>query len=162
MLLTINAQQTADHRRALGKMNAAMKDAGVRVLRRQEAQLLDGAREHFGFADGFAQPAIAGATDDKLRGGGIPEKHGGWRALAPGEFILGYPDEDTLVDRLKRLPPAPADPLGAAARTWSGASCIRTSRCGGARSGARPRATRAARRSSPRRSSGAGTTGRRS
>ncbi len=113
VLLTINAQETADHRRALSKMNGAMKDAGVRVLRRQEAQLLDGAREHFGFADGFSQPAIAGATDDKLRGGGIPEKHGGWRALQPGEFILGYPDEDTLVDRAKRLPPAPADPLGA-------------------------------------------------
>jgi Dyp-type peroxidase family len=82
------------------------------VLRRQEAQLLEGAREHFGFADGFAQPAIAGSSDDRARGGGVPEKHGGWRALAPGEFILGYPDEDTLVDRLKRLPPAPADPLG--------------------------------------------------
>ncbi len=27
--------------------------------------------------------------------------------------MLGYPDEDTLVDRLQRLPPAPADPLGA-------------------------------------------------
>ena len=27
--------------------------------------------------------------------------------------MLGYPDEDTLVDRQRRLPPAPADPLGA-------------------------------------------------
>ncbi|HTN25153.1 MAG TPA: hypothetical protein VL120_14270 [Solirubrobacteraceae bacterium] len=36
-----------------------------------------------------------------------------WRSLAPGEFILGYPDEDTMTDAARRLPPAPADPLGA-------------------------------------------------
>ena len=83
-----------------------------RCVFQQDAELLDGAREHFGFADGFAQPAIAGATEDKVAGGGIPERGGRWRALAPGEFVLGYPDEDTLVDRLRRLPPAPADPLG--------------------------------------------------
>jgi Dyp-type peroxidase family len=114
VLLTINAQETKDHRRALSKMKAAMKGfAGVKVTYQQDAQLLPGAREHFGFADGFAQPAIAGASDEKARGGGIPESDGRWRALAPGEFVLGYPDEDTLVDRLRRLPPAPADPLGA-------------------------------------------------
>jgi Dyp-type peroxidase family len=114
VLLTINAQATADHRRALSKMKAAMKGfKGVKVVYQQDAELLAGAREHFGFADGFAQPAIAGVNDEKVRGGGIPEKDGRWRALAPGEFVLGYPDEDTLVDRLQRLPPAPADPLGA-------------------------------------------------
>ncbi|MGH2944096.1 MAG: Dyp-type peroxidase, partial [Solirubrobacteraceae bacterium] len=63
VLLTINAQEREDHRRALGKMEAAMSAAGgVEVVHRQDAQLLHGAREHFGFADGFAQPAIAGAT----------------------------------------------------------------------------------------------------
>jgi len=114
VLLTINAQQTADHRRALRKMQAAMRAAGggVGVLMQQDAELLHGAREHFGFADGFAQPAIAGATEEKVAGGGIPEPNGRWRPLAPGEFVLGYPDEDTLVDRMRRLPPAPADPLG--------------------------------------------------
>ncbi len=114
VLLTINAQETKDHRRALAKMKAAMKGFGsIKVVFQQDAQLLEGAREHFGFADGFAQPAIAGATDEKAAGGGIPEKDGRWRALAPGEFVLGYPDEDTLVDRARRLPPAPDDPLGA-------------------------------------------------
>jgi Dyp-type peroxidase family len=117
VLLTINAQSKADHRRALGKMKAAMKPAmkpagGVEVLFQQDAELLAGAREHFGFADGFAQPAIAGATEEKAAGGGIPESGGGWRPLQPGEFVLGYPDEDTLVDRARRLPPAPEDPLG--------------------------------------------------
>jgi Dyp-type peroxidase family len=113
VLLTINAQTTADHRRALGKMEAAMQDAGgVRVVFRQDAELLQGAREHFGFADGFAQPAIEGATEEKAPGGGVLERDGRWRPLAPGEFILGYPDEDTNVDRRRRLPPAPDGPLG--------------------------------------------------
>jgi Dyp-type peroxidase family len=108
VLLTINAQTTDERDRALGKMQAAMKDAGgVRVILQQDAELLHGAREHFGFADGFAQPAIAGATEDKTPGGGVPERGGRWRPLAAGEFILGYPDEDTNVDRLRRLPPAP-------------------------------------------------------
>jgi Dyp-type peroxidase family len=113
VLLTINAQDTKDHRRALAKMKAAMKGLHVTVVFQQDAELLEGAREHFGFADGFAQPAIAGCNDEKAPGGGIPEADGRWRALAPGEFVLGYPDEDTLVDRQRRLPPAPADPLGA-------------------------------------------------
>ncbi len=114
VLLTINAQTAADHRRALGKMQDAMTAAGgVSVLFQQDAELLDGAREHFGFADGFAQPAIAGATEDKAAGGGVPERDGRWRPLAPGEFVLGYPDEDTNVDSRRRLPAAPAGALGA-------------------------------------------------
>jgi Dyp-type peroxidase family len=113
VLLTINAQEAEDHRRALGKMEAAMADAGgVGVISQVDAQLLYGAREHFGFADGFAQPAIAGATEDRVAGGGVPEKHGRWRPLAAGEFILGYPDEDSNVDRRRRLPAAPDGLLG--------------------------------------------------
>jgi Dyp-type peroxidase family len=113
VLLIVNAQEPADLERAMGKLRAAVRAArGVRIVDEQHAALLEGAREHFGFADGFAQPAIAGATEDRVAGGGIPDKRGGWRALAPGEFILGYPDEDTLADAQGRLPAAPADPLG--------------------------------------------------
>ncbi|MDP2711506.1 MAG: Dyp-type peroxidase [Solirubrobacteraceae bacterium] len=113
VLLTINAQQPVDHKRALGKMKAAMKAAGgVRVIYQEDTEMLPGAREHFGYADGFAQPAVEGATERKVRGGGIPLQDGGWRAFAPGEFILGYPDEDTRVDPQRRLPNMPADPLG--------------------------------------------------
>ncbi len=113
ILLTINAQRTSDHERALGKMKAAMDAAGgLRIVYQADTELLPGSREHFGYADGFAQPAIEGTSDDKARGGGVPLKDGEWRALAPGEFILGYPDEDTRVDPKKRLPNAPAAPLG--------------------------------------------------
>ena len=113
VLLTINARQPSDHERALDRMKAAMDRAGgMRVIHQEDTELLPGSREHFGYADGFSQPAIEGSSDDKSRGGGVPLKNGGWRALAPGEFILGYPDEDTRVDPRKRLPSAPAAPLG--------------------------------------------------
>jgi Dyp-type peroxidase family len=113
VLLTINARAPADRDRALAKMQAAITAAGdLRVVHQQETALLPGAREHFGFADGFAQPAIAGSSDERARGGGVPEKNGGWRPLAPGEFILGYPDEDTRDDPEGRLPPRPDGPLG--------------------------------------------------
>jgi Dyp-type peroxidase family len=113
VLLTINAKEVEDHRRALDKMRAAMDDAGgLKIVYQQDTALLKGSREHFGYADGFAQPAIEGATDVKAPGGGVPEKDGRWRGLAPGEFVLGYPDEDTRDDPKLRLPNAPAEPLG--------------------------------------------------
>ncbi|MEA2218096.1 MAG: hypothetical protein QOJ35_722 [Solirubrobacteraceae bacterium] len=112
VLLTINAQEKEDHQRALGKMREAMDGAGgLRIVYQQDTALLKGAREHFGYADGFAQPAIEGSSDAKAPGGGVPEKDGRWRALAPGEFVLGYPDEDTRDDPKLRLPTAPAEPL---------------------------------------------------
>lgn len=113
VLLTINAQHRSHLRRALGKIQAAMDAVGgIEVVRQQDAELLPDSREHFGYADGFAQPAIEGSSDHKARGGGVPLAGGAWRALAPGEFVLGYPDEDTRLDSQRRLPKAPADPLG--------------------------------------------------
>jgi Dyp-type peroxidase family len=64
-------------------------------------------REHFGFRDGFSQPAIRGAPGRRDPGQGvpIPVMDGGWRPLEPGEFILGYRDEDG------GLPDAPVPPF---------------------------------------------------
>jgi Dyp-type peroxidase family len=80
-------------------------------------------REHFGFTDGFGQPAIAGVARNGVPGQGVPirrrpwhrlrrdivpsraDRSIGWRALRPGEFVLGYEDEDG------GPPPAPAPPL---------------------------------------------------
>ncbi|HTP19702.1 MAG TPA: hypothetical protein VMJ65_08870 [Solirubrobacteraceae bacterium] len=94
--------------------------SGISIVHEQYAEMLRlgppdataPAREHFGFADGAAQPAIAGVSDDDAAGGGVALAGGAWRPLALGEFVLGYPDEDTLVDPQKRLPSAPSDPLG--------------------------------------------------
>ena len=59
--------------------------------------------EHFGFRDGISQPwidfGIADTTglSHPAPGGGTPRRNGQWAPLAPGEFVLGYPDEDGLV-----------------------------------------------------------------
>ena len=117
-LVTVNARTSAHLDDELARLRAPAP--AISIVHEQHAQLLHDAasgapapaREHFGFADGFAQPAIEGVAEDRRPGGGVPLKDGGWRPLAPGEFILGYPDEDTRVDPQKRLPNAPADPLG--------------------------------------------------
>lgn len=49
--------------------------------------------EHFGFADPISQPPIEGADAPMYPGGGVLEPNGTWRALKPGEFLLGYEDE---------------------------------------------------------------------
>lgn len=81
----------------------------VRIGDVQRARLLgpstDSSREHFGYRDGFAQPAIAGGPGRKDPGQGVPLSSNLWRSLEPGEFVLGYHDEDGV------LPAAPAPPF---------------------------------------------------
>jgi Dyp-type peroxidase family len=61
--------------------------------------------EHFGFRDGISQPWVDFEMTDTIGpahpspGGGTPRQNGQWAPLAPGEFVLGYPDEDGLVQR---------------------------------------------------------------
>jgi deferrochelatase/peroxidase EfeB len=42
----------------------------------------------------------------------VPGTEGRWRALAAGELVLGYEDEDSRVDPQRRLPTAPIGPFG--------------------------------------------------
>jgi Dyp-type peroxidase family len=65
---------------------------GASVVVTQLGGALPTGREHFGYADGFSQPAIEGSRFEDHPGAGAP-KDGGWRPIAAGEFILGYPDE---------------------------------------------------------------------
>jgi Dyp-type peroxidase family len=112
VLATINAKTTELLEAQLRAFRAAVAQAdGVSIVHEQHAQLLEGMREHFGYADGFSQPAIAGVTDQRTLGDGVPEPGGKWRGLALGEFILGYPDEDSTTDG-QPLPSAPDAPLG--------------------------------------------------
>lgn len=71
-------------------------DPALRVVARQAAEALPGAREHFGYADGFSQPAIEG-TGRLARGEGVKRRLLGWRPLRLGEFVLGHRDEDGIV-----------------------------------------------------------------
>ena len=89
---------------------SALAAGGLDVAGEQPAGLLDGSREHFGFTDGFSQPAIAGFARDAVPGQGVPYRRWPfgrlrWRPLAAGEFVLGVPDEDG------DPPPAPPAPF---------------------------------------------------
>jgi Dyp-type peroxidase family len=80
---------------------------GASVVVTQLGGVLPTRREHFGYADGFSQPAIEGSRFEDHPGAGAPAENGGWRPIAAGEFILGYPDEQG------SLPAAPPpDELG--------------------------------------------------
>jgi Dyp-type peroxidase family len=55
-------------------------------------------KEHFGFTDGISDPVFEGQypaakETDMAIGQGAVDGKGNWRALATGEFLLGYPDE---------------------------------------------------------------------
>jgi Dyp-type peroxidase family len=56
---------------------------GLQSVIQLEGGELTGRKEHFGFRDGIAQPAV--------RGCGRPEPV--YNSVAPGEFLLGHPDE---------------------------------------------------------------------
>jgi Dyp-type peroxidase family len=52
-------------------------------------------KEHFGFTDALGDPAFEGdgSHESEIEGNGAVDGAGKWRALATGEFLLGYPDE---------------------------------------------------------------------
>jgi Dyp-type peroxidase family len=88
-------------RAAVGRAKDRAAECGVEVGPYQPARSLENQREHFGWADGFGQPAVEGAPvapSAKPRrriGQGVPLPDGiTWRDLKAGEFVHGYPDED--------------------------------------------------------------------
>ena len=87
ILFARNAQErqrvTAEHAAYLART------PGVDVLSTLDLDAIppfDYARDHFGYRDRLSQPEIEGTGVDPTPGSGKPIK--------PGEFILGYPDED--------------------------------------------------------------------
>lgn len=112
LLVTINALDDGVLQDALDGLRSGLADSGqLAVVHEVHARMFSGAREHFGFADGFSQPALEGVSEDAAVGEGVSDS-GGWRPLALGEFILGHEDEESRADRRHRLPSAPNDPLG--------------------------------------------------
>ena len=53
--------------------------------------------EHFGFNDGISQPFADLNLGPPLPGGGTPRPGGTWDPIAPGELLLGLPDEDGFI-----------------------------------------------------------------
>ena len=92
---------------ALDRHDAAVRaelqrSQAITVVCEEFGAALPNGREHFGYADGFAQPAIEGTGLPAAPGQGAPLGRGRWRPLRAGEFLLGYPDEEGA------LPDAPA------------------------------------------------------
>jgi len=81
---------------------AIARVGGMRVVWREDSERPQNNQEHFGFQDGLSQPAIDGSP--------APVKPGE-TVLAPGEFLLGYPNA------YRQIPFAPtveasSDPTG--------------------------------------------------
>jgi len=106
ILVTLNAREQGRLDDAVAELLGELEGTPLKVLHVERAAVLAGNREHFGFSDGFAQPAVAGDGNISKRGDGKPEADDRWDELALGEFILGYEDED------RQLPLAPRGPLG--------------------------------------------------
>lgn len=99
----------AEYERRRAQLTAAggLEEVGE-VLR---GRVLPGGREHFGFADGISQPIMQGC------GNQVSGEAARWSVVAPGEFVLGYPDNygrpargptvAATSDRAHHLPPAP-------------------------------------------------------
>jgi Dyp-type peroxidase family len=99
---------SAQHAEALAAHDRRLRDGiaasgGLTVIYDDLGAALPGSKEHFGYTDGFAQPAIEGSGVPPLPGQGAVADDGSWRPIRAGEFILGYPDEE---DVLPLAPPA--------------------------------------------------------
>lgn len=75
------------------KLNSILPQGmpGVSVYYTQDAKLLPGKREHFGFRDGISQPRIEGVTPSRYISGKTPISSTPSPAIAAGEFVNGYP-----------------------------------------------------------------------
>ena len=93
-------QLKRDHAQLISEATAA----GVTLEAPIDAALLPGRREHFGYRDGLAQPAIELAPSANDAGQGVRRRFGRERSLALGEFVHGYRDEDEVFGA---APPAP-------------------------------------------------------
>jgi len=100
MVSTRDHEVLDDRRRSL--VEGIEREGGLSIVSEQRGASLPENREHFGFRDGFSQPAVEGSGIRALPGQGAPEGPGHWRPIKAGEFILGYPDEEGI------LPEAPS------------------------------------------------------
>jgi Dyp-type peroxidase family len=90
------ARDDAEHARATGVHDELVARCdGVRSLSFLDLNAtppFNYAHDHFGFRDRLSQPVIEGSGEEPTPGSGA--------ALKPGEFILGYPDENGPVANL--------------------------------------------------------------
>jgi Dyp-type peroxidase family len=90
-IVILFARDVAERDRCVGEYERyAAALTGVEVISTLDLEAtppFEYAHDHFGYRDRLSQPAIAGTGDEPTPGSGGP--------LQPGEFFLGYPDEDS-------------------------------------------------------------------
>jgi Dyp-type peroxidase family len=86
-VLFLLSTQTPEVREAETERLVRMAQArgGIPTVALQDLDLEPDLREHFGYRDGFSQPILKGSGMEPIPG---------QEPLAPGEFVLGYPDEE--------------------------------------------------------------------
>jgi len=105
VLIVLTARKCELLAQAGSELRDSLADGGLVLAHEQDAHSLPENREHFGFQDGFSQPAVSGASAPRV-GEGTLTRWRRWRRLALGEFVLGNRDEGG------RVPQAPLGPLG--------------------------------------------------
>jgi Dyp-type peroxidase family len=116
-MVAVHAQSPEEVTQRFGPVEAGMPGRRIRTVGEQEASRIvtDGrqVKEHFGFNDGFGQPALDIEGYPKPSPGqGTPDGRGRWDPVALGEFVLGQADEQGV------LPEAPRPPELAANGTY--------------------------------------------
>ena len=92
-IVILFARDVAERERCVGGTRDSMRrrspaSSWSPTLDLEATPPFDYAHDHFGYRDRLSQPAIEGTGDAPTPGSGAP--------LKPGEFFLGYPDEDGL------------------------------------------------------------------
>ncbi len=105
VLFTIYGEDPEIRDREVEALRTELSAGGMETIWVQTADSLADSREHFGFSDGFSQPAVDGASGDRrpARGEGMQRQiwwrllGDRWRNIRLGEFVLGHEDEDGVV-----------------------------------------------------------------
>ncbi len=95
VFFAVYGRTLADRDRMLEALGAELAAVGpaVEVTHQLDAAMLANRREHFGYADGFGQPAIEGSGVPVFPGEGTLQPDGTWAPLKAGEFVLGWEGE---------------------------------------------------------------------
>ncbi len=105
VLVRVHAADPARLEAAREELRGVGAAGAVTIVHEQRAEALPGGRDHFGFYDGIAQPAVDASGVAARPGDGQPDGAGSWRPVRTGEFLHGYDDEDG------GQPAAPAPPF---------------------------------------------------
>lgn len=92
LALSVYARSEERLRKELRHLVAELEDSNVKVLHDRWVERQPHDREHFGFADGFAQPHVIGAPAGKRPAPTTTSAV--TRPFPAGEFLLGYRDLD--------------------------------------------------------------------